>query len=236
LGDKSLGLWQVFFAGLEQKHVQIFFHLQPVQETVNSLGWDGAVEIPSCPGNCFFDWLGLVEANIGVNKANYYLSRNFSLDVRFSEKGEMEKSLAVTYQNSANQALGPKAIYKSFTRLLLAPTASLGKALISTGTQLEDLATEAELVSGRQEVGFYFEVAPGQSRTIILLWQDKNNLDLTRAGEYKLFIRKQPGTDADSLLVNYNFPSFLTPTGSDGYNGKVSQDTVLRVSWLVPKE
>ena len=71
---------------LNSRHVQIFMHDNDTFSAVSNLGWDGIVSIDQCTDNCFNNYLGIVEANVGVNKANNFIEREFNLETKISEK------------------------------------------------------------------------------------------------------------------------------------------------------
>lgn len=231
LGESTLAVFQTFLDNLEKKHVQVYLHNQPAQKTMANLGWNGAVVTPWCPENCYRDWFGFVEANVGVNKANYYLTRSYLLNLKIDKEGKIAKSLTINLINSANQALGPKAIYKNYARILVPAGAVVNKVLVNNGTLLEDVPFDKEIVANRQEAGFYFEVSPGQTRTVFVEWNNEKSLDFTKPGEYRLLWRKQAGLGDSPISYNLESDQPLTLIREDGYNAVLSKDSISRILW-----
>ena len=231
-GNEYLGISKAILLSLEKKHIQIFLHNNNIQGAVANLGWDGEVRPITCSNNCFPDWFGIVEANVGVNKANYYLKRQFSLSVSLTDK-VVQKTLSVNYQNSANPSLGTSGIYKVFLRLLIPSEAEVVSARLVSGEATEEVPFKLG--------GFYFEISPGQNKTLVLNWQEKAGYNFGQAGEYRLFWRKQAGTLEDSTNIKFSLPQginvqtqpefSLTPDGGFGYNTILSQDFGLRILW-----
>lgn len=240
--NNSLLIFKAIFISLEQRHIQIFLHNPKAQMVIRSLNWDGSVNQNACGNNCLTDWFGLVEANLGVNKANYFIERDFSLDVNLKENGEVEKTLLVTFRNSANQTFGPQAIYKVFLRILIPPDSLFKEMSLISGSTQEELPHQTELVSGREEVGSYFEILPGQSRTLFLKWTSGTKLDFSKTGEFRLLWRKQAGLGSSPANINFNFPAgiefrlepdrALTKNPDGGYNASFSRDIVSRILWI----
>lgn len=196
---QKLELMKSFYRNLEARHVQFYFHNEKAQIAIANLGWAGEIAKGNCGENCYPDFLGLVEANLGVNKANYFISRDQNLEVNISE-GRVERKLTINFKNSANPALGAPANYKSYVRVLVPFDASVQGTFDVTESR------------GLKEIGFLIEVAPGQSKEIDLSW--------TSAGaeeNYGVFVRKQAGTDEGGNL-------FVAIDGKLVYNSKLTRD------------
>ncbi|MFH1863601.1 MAG: DUF4012 domain-containing protein [bacterium] len=236
-----LNISKMFFENIKQKHIQIFLHDRDVQRIVSDLGWDGSVSHPDCSGNCFSDWFGLVEANFGVNKSNYYIKRNYSLQVSLQPDGLVKKILNVSYSNIANAAMGPSANYKTYTRLLLSPDAEIINLSLVNGKSEEELKYDTELVRGRKEIGTLMEIPPDGNRTLNMEWRDKSNLNFGEPGQYQLLWRKQSGLGDEPFWIKYEFSQVgeykvetippLTFGGQSGYNALLSRDVVSRIFW-----
>lgn len=239
--EKSLNLLKIFYENLNQKHIQIFLHDKKVQSVISDLGWDGSVNHPNCNGNCYSDWFGLVEANLGVNKSNYYVKRSHSLAVLLQDDMIVKKSFITKYNNRANPELGPKAIYKTYTRLLVSPDAEIGGVYLVNGESKEALLFDTELVSGRKEIGFIMEIPPGSERLLYMDWTNRTGLSKDSEGQYGILWRKQSGVGDDPIQINFNFglvgdyrleqDRSLTFSGQDGYNALLSRDVVSRIFW-----
>jgi len=228
--EKSLNLLKIFYENLNQKHIQIFLHDKKVQSVISDLGWDGSVNHPNCTGNCYSDWFGLVEANLGVNKSNYYIKRSYSLDVLLQDGMIVKKLFITKYNNRANPELGPKAIYKTYTRLLVSPDAEIGGVYLVNGESKEALRFDTELVSGRKEIGFFMEIPPGSERSLYMDWTNRTGLSKDSEGQYGMLWRKQSGVGDEPIQVNFNFGP-LTFGGQDSYNALLSRDAKFRVFW-----
>jgi len=225
---------------LETRHVQVFLHNKSAQVAVSSLGFDGAVNQPSCPGNCYVDWFGVVDANVGVNKANYFLERELSFSAYLSGQ-DLKRYLTVRLKNSANSALGDAGRYKTYLRVMLPISASLNDTLVASGSSQEAQIPEIEEKSGRKEAGILIEIGPGQTKEITFSWQEEIGLDFSQEGEYRLYVRKQAGTLEDKIAVILYLPQgtkigsqplySLTRDGGYGYNIVLTRDLFSRISW-----
>ncbi|MDZ4209893.1 MAG: hypothetical protein U1C56_01800, partial [Candidatus Curtissbacteria bacterium] len=236
--ENSLNIMKIFYKNLNRKHIQIFLHDKKAQSAISDMGWDGSVEHPNCTGNCYSDWFGLVEANLGVNKSNYYIERSHLLDVSLLENMVVKKSLVTKYRNSANSELGPGAVYRTYTRLMVSPEAEIESVYLVNGESKESLRFDTVLVSGRKEIGFFMEIPPGGERFLHVDWSNETGLNKDDKGQYGMLWRKQPGVGDDPIQISFDFKP-LTFDGQDGYNAKryteyntlLSRDFVSRIFW-----
>ncbi len=225
---------------LDEKHIQIFLHNKTAQRALADLGWDGGVYQPTCSGNCYADWLGVVDANVGVNKSNYFINRSMALNVTMNE-GEIVKKLTILLENNANPALGNDAIYKSYLRVLAPQDTYFSDIEINDATGEKYVAPEITELRGRKEAGIYIEVKPGNSKNITYTWKENVDLSFNAPGEYRLYWRKQAGTISDEISANFVLPDIVVAAGEEYlsltnegvlvYNTKLARDHSSRIFW-----
>lgn len=237
--DKKLLSLVKIYESLEEGHVQLFVHIPNVQNSFYDLGYDGSVDVTSnCGLRCFWDKYYLIDANLGVNKANFYIQRVQDFFVTVN-KNDISHELLVTYTNNAGQILGNTGRYKTYTRLIIPQDASIGGVrLYDEGGRYSDLEYETEDIEGRREIGFLLEVMPGTSERLQISWKLPTR-SLEQGGEYRLLVNKQAGTDADPLSVTLkpselNFVTaiptpVLTKEGGYLYNTNLRKDFSTRV-------
>jgi hypothetical protein len=229
----------VVYNNLEERHIQIFLHDKKAQRAIARLGWDGAFNQPTCSGNCVSDWLGIIDANVGVNKANYFIERRTLMAVVFEQK-KIKRYLTLFIKNKADQA-SSKLRYKTYLRLVVPQQNSFAEVEISEGNQKQSIVPEVVEIGGRKEAGVLVEVKPGQEKSITFNWEGPVGVSFNKPGEYRFYWRKQAGTVADLVGVKFFFPSNLkvkvmSPfplTGGEipGYNTPLSRDLVSRIYW-----
>ncbi|MEJ2441335.1 MAG: DUF4012 domain-containing protein [Patescibacteria group bacterium] len=238
--DKFFGVGEVIASSLEEKHIQIFLHDKNAQRAFADLGWDGGVYQPICSGNCFADWLGVIDANLGVNKANYYVERESSLSIEIG-KQSVKKTLTVLIKNEANLGLGNDAKYGSYLRVLAPGSAVFSDVEVADSTEREFMTPEINELRGRKEAGVFVEVRPGQTKSLTFSWEENMSISFNETGEYRLFWRKQAGTIADEINVQFSLPEgvktysiapySLTQEGALGYNTNLARDFSSRIFW-----
>lgn len=199
--QQKIGFLKIFFDNLEERHIQIYLHNEMVQNRLSTLGWSGELLRKECGEGCYNDFVGLVEANVGVNKANYFVNREQDLKVE-TQGDKIQRHLTITFKNSANPGLGLPAKYKSYIRVLVPEDA--------------DVSSQYEISQARglKEIGFLIEVLAGQTKAVDIFWSSEQQ----GLQDYGLYVRKQAGLDEGNNLS-------VAIDGSLLYNSNLVKDT-----------
>lgn len=204
--NKDLSLAESFSNSLSQKHVQLHIKDPVIQQQINVLGWSGEAVPPACDGNCEQIWLGLVEANVGVNKANYFIDRSAKLNSTLAT-GLWEHELSVTLTNSARgEGVDGEHDYKTYLRVMAPRDANFDRVTVKGPSGSVTSSPEVVYGKDRVEAGVLVEVPAGQSRVVTFLWSDKASVDLENEGTVKLYWRKQAGTVTHPVEGSINLP------------------------------
>lgn len=223
-------LFKNFYQNLTQRNIQVSLNFQKPRRILSDVGFDGRVEVPVCPlSNCFPDYLGLVEANLGVNKVNPHITRSMNLQVNI-DKGLIKRELDVTYKNTSD--INKNLSYKNYLRLLVTKESQV------VGVVVDGVRTpfEIEEVKGHKEVGLIMEVPAKQDQTVKFIWQEK--VQEVGLSAYQLNWRKQAGTGADPVSVKVSSSGIsnysekegsLTQEGAYVYNTLLAHDIHSRI-------
>jgi len=234
---QKLDVLNTLYGGLNGRHIQIYLHNNIQQEAFSALGWDGAVATPTCGADCYADMVGLVEANVGMNKVNYFIQRNISLDVIVSAD-RINHKLTLSLKNTANPALGPSSRYKNYLRILIPSDSVLASIVSYNGNAQESLTPELTEAKGHKEAGVLVEILAGNTKDIEFSWTSGTGGTLPFVN-YGLYVRKQAGTDADPINVNIDGMGLqpnpdprltLTRQGGYSYNTTLVRDLFFRLS------
>lgn len=225
---------------LEARHIQIALNDTEAAQTISELGWDGSVAPPKC--DCETLWLGMAEANVGVNKANYFIKRKNNLEVNI-KSGSASFKLDINLENTSRGNsfdLGGK--YKTYLRLLLPKAAKFDNAQIigADGSK----AVPADLYEKEEwnEAGILVELPPGESKKIELIWNQELDMSLALPGKIQFYWRKQAGTEADPTDVSISYPGLgrrmkaspapsLTGSSFVKYNTNLEKDINFFLNW-----
>lgn len=230
-------LLQGVYSSLAEKHLLLHFNNTEVQATLDNMGWTGRLLQPPCDTGaaCLPDYLMVVEANLGVNKVNYFVNRAIKFNVKFAE-GRLQRELVIDFTNESSSDSFPGGTYKNYLRLLVPPDAALGSLKINGQTQ--DITTlDREQVGPYQSIGFFVEVAPATTKTVKVTYSSPASFD--RTSVYELLVQKQPGTinpayvlsvdkQPGTTLEALNFQPVANKT-SLIYNTTLGTDKIFRV-------
>ncbi|PJE67617.1 hypothetical protein COU95_01445, partial [Candidatus Shapirobacteria bacterium CG10_big_fil_rev_8_21_14_0_10_40_9] len=228
---------RAFLASLEEKDMTIFLK-DPLEASVLAkFNWDGGIKNVKCQISnvkCLTDYLFLVEANVGVNKSNYFLKRSLEQTVKIGQDGKVSERLIINYENQSPSEIFPAGRYKNYLRIYVPKGSTLGECKIDSEECKIDLTEEHQ----RTVFGFLVEVPVGEKQKVEISY----NLPETFAGgEYVSLFQKQSGSARDNLSLSISYPknltlmetqpSALTGTGIIIYNTNLSRDLVFRLNF-----
>ncbi len=220
---------------LEERHVQIFLHNLEIQRSLAEVSWDGALPAGDCLVNCMADWFGVVEANLGENNINNYISRKKEVNIIF-EEGLVKRNLVFLLENLAKEGE-----YKSYIRVLAPQDSGFSPVVVKTKEGQLELVPEIIEIRGHKEAGIYLEVMPKESILLFFSWESPLGLNFEEAGEYEILVRKQAGIKNFPAKIKIHFPKALERWQTEGsvltkqevleYNTELSRDFVSRIYW-----
>jgi hypothetical protein len=183
-----------------------------LETTFESLGWNGSIVKPACPtvfddNECLVDSLMQVEANVGVNKANYYLERQIDHSIAITSKQVSHKRV-IAFKNKAQTNAWPKGSYKSYIRFYLPDQAEFEDIKINgQSVALDKLTIKEEL--GRNVVGVLIEVVVKSELKLQLEYSLTHEYQTPFT--YSFFDQKQPGARDVSPRIFVTHEPDLSP-------------------------
>lgn len=222
---------EIVLSKLNSHDIQVASFEPSFAETLSKLSWDGSVVPKKCLGNCDVDWVSVVESNVGVNKANYYIDRTATLNVSISGS-TTHNMLSVKLENSAPPTSNfPETHYKNYIRLVVPPSATLSKVHVFGKNVDSYLQPEITDLNNRLEGGVLVDLPPGQSQTVLFTWTNKLQINNKVPGSIVVNWKKQPGIDPYPVSININKNGFLTGNQVLGYNSDLSADIRRIITW-----
>lgn len=190
----------------EGKHFQAYLNDPKLFSYIDSLNFSGTLPRPSEKKlGEIDDFLGLVEANLGANKSNYYLDRKINLETGIGKEGEVTHRLRVSYSNRSPSEVWPAGKYKNRQRIYLPFGTKLVRALWGEKDITKDVTSFVDY--GRTGYSFLIELGVKEQKTLVLDWELGNKLTFDgKNATYRLDIIKQAGTLKDPLEWNLTFP------------------------------
>lgn len=198
---------------LKQKNMLLYLKDSGEQSTIQALGWSGKLLAPDCPSQlasartCVVDTLAVVDANIGVNKANYHLKRSENHEIALGET-QATHTHTLTFNNTSQSNAWPQGTYSAYTRFYLPATAEV-KSITRNGQAVSPDALFASQYDVFSVVGVVSQTPIQQQTTLELVYTTP--LPSNRSWAYAFFYQKQAGVPLALSTVNLTHSPTLTP-------------------------
>lgn len=227
-------LMLAFKKSFDEKQMIMYFEDEKLQNNLNSLLWSGKMLNPECPTsskNCVVDYLFPVDANLGVNKANFFVYRQNDLAITFDSNGVISNRYKLLLRNSSNNDVFPGGVYRNYFQLVL-PSGSRIKQITVNGTLVDEYDERNDL---HKTVGFFVQVKPQGSAEVVVDYLLTTPIKHGR-GAYQLVVQKQIGSTNSDLHLTVKLPNNIytvdknfSPLVKDNtmiYNTSLSADKV----------
>lgn len=193
--DKIPALLTALHTTAGDKSVLLSFADPQEAQMVQNLGWSGSQLVPHCPGEfssteCFMDHLMQVEANVGINKANYYLKRAIDHSIEVSSTQAVHAH-TISYENTAQLDAWPKGPYKNYLRVYL-PSSAQKVSITVEGQQLPESQITRTTEKDFLVVGSIIEVPIKSQRQVTVSYAVPLSPTTPRFS-YVFFNNEQPG-------------------------------------------
>jgi UDP-glucuronate decarboxylase len=203
---------------LEQKQFLLSFENDKLSSFMAEKNWSGALrkQADNLNKNTVGDYLMINEANLGVNKANFYLKRSLEQEVTILETGDFLESLTITYKNQSTSKGWPAGDYRNYLRIYVPANSNFlslkaGSSLSDLNEVNTDLITTSQVL-GKQEIGFLVEVPVQETRFIKLIYKTPYQLKFDkRQATYLFYLQKQPGWGEDPVQFKLNLAEGINP-------------------------
>ncbi len=188
--------------------------------------------------NKFLDFLGINEANLGMNKTNFYINRSIIQKVNIDEKGSARETTTVAYENTSKKESPFGGDYKNYLRFILPESALLQSvevneveiATTSAITQVNEftkkgfippqqLEVEKTKQSGKTIYGFLTIIPMQSSQKISITYSLANVYNPAKpVFTYDLSLFKQAGTASDPYSFSIAYPkAYQVIHGASGF-------------------
>ncbi len=210
---------------MNEKHIMFAFNANSVQSGFTANGYGGELtDTRKTSSDSINDYLAINEANIGVDKANIYVTRSSQYTASLTN-GTIESTLTHTIQNS-----GVDKDYTAYVRIFTPLGSALSSIKIDGITQkVVDAVTDAKIYeannfnppdglevdktieSDTQSFGFITKVRKGKTQIIEIKYKNGVNPVSTQIVRYSLLNIKQPGTLAYPFKLTLEYDDSYAP-------------------------
>jgi cell division protein FtsB len=187
-------------------HLQVYFNNPKLESTMDQFGWSGRVN-PSAS----YDFMSEVEANLGATKANYFITRHYT--VVLTRQGKLlHHQVIVDLTDDMPYSYRPNEYYRAYLRLFVPANAS-GAVDDLTALKWVDPAPPQGTRQLAGWVSFH-----GYGHSIRRTFQYDTPWPSDARGNYDIYWQKQPGTAGDGIDVSWNPGTGRTYSASGALN------------------
>jgi len=215
-GKTKLEIAKSIYQSLKTKDILVYLNNPEVMRIVFDLGWDGGVRnfksqmLNPSAGQAgvksFEDYLFIVEANVGVNKANYFVERTLNEEMRIESDGRIRKSLKISYQNKSPSVHFPAGDYKNYLRILVPQGSELEKIFINS-QELDKEKVDVGNIFEKTSFGFLVNVPVGERKEVEIHWFLPEKIEPAEKVQYLYFVQKQSGARQEKFNLKVFPPS-----------------------------
>ena len=208
---------KALLTGLDENEIQIWPKDSQSRQLVADMGWDGSMYSGECGiENCLADYLYLVEANLGVNKSNYFLKRSVEGLVEISNRA-VSRVMRINYENTARNTTWPGGDYKNYMRVYLPADINLAQISIYEPNDLagRKILTKEEMEitnkEDKTEIAFLVTVPVTKKRVVEIKYSSQIDINLANEFSYLNYIQKQSGYGETPATLLISFPQGWQP-------------------------
>ena len=191
-------LSQELIKGLDEKHIQVYFKDSAIQNSIEKIGYGGRIKPTDG------DYLHVNDVNFAGAKSNLFVTESVISKTIINSDKTVDRELIIEYRNpypasNCNLEAGRLCINATL-RNWLRIYVPVGSTLTSFTGSEKKVRTYDDL--GKTVFEGFLRIAPmGRAKATVkyrLPFEVRNNK------EYKLFIQKQAGTDANKYTIYIN--------------------------------
>lgn len=234
---KQLAIVKAILKSLDNNEIQIYAKDPQIKVDLANMGWDGSMYVGGCAvENCLADYLYIVEANLGVNKSNYFLKRSVERLVDISSRS-ITRVIKIAYENTARSTTWPGGDYKNYMRVYIPVETNIAEVSIydTADPTNKKILTSDELEvtarSDKRELAFLVTVPVTKKRTVEIRYSSSIDLNLYSEFSYLSYIQKQSGFGETPIVSLVSYPAEWQPIqvepAATTVNGKLLFDQTL---------
>ncbi len=209
-----INLLSQFRKSLDEKQIVINFKNESTQKIFDELLWSGKVTFSSCVMKnipCLNNYLFPFDANLGVNKADYFVDKSIFYKINISPTGEINHFLNFTYRNNLTEDVFPGGTYKDYFQIYLPKNIKI-KEILKDDTIISDFDQREE--KNLFLIGFYFEVKPKETAEIKVIFSNNETL-VNGKNLFQILIQKQTGAQNKDCILQINLPNNINLIGNN---------------------
>ncbi len=192
---------------LNEKQSALYSSDTSVQALLDQWYWSGrqlpysCLEASGASEQCVLDYTYPLEANLGVNKANAFVTRTYKKETKVDTDGTVTATLQTTWFNKSYKGVYPGGTYKNYYQLILPPGIQIQKIVLDS-----TLESNFDLDRDRfTQVGLLIQVPPRSERKLLVSYRLPTKLSAEKSQLQTVF-QKQLGMPISDILMRFDFP------------------------------
>jgi len=211
------GRWPALLGALNElagsRHLQAYFNNADVEKSVDQYGWSGAQKTTGTT-----DYMMEVESNFGATKANYFITRHYTVELTRSG-GTLHHKMTVDILDDMPYSYRPNEYYQAYIRLYVSNKVTSPSHNLVRPKYANPTPSGIAMLDGWINIHGY-----GHNRIVVLQWDTP--WQPNGRGQQQIYWQKQPGTSNDKVDVIWNDGNGHTRTLS----GDLGQDRVITLA------
>ncbi|OGK30340.1 hypothetical protein A3D08_03710 [Candidatus Roizmanbacteria bacterium RIFCSPHIGHO2_02_FULL_43_11] len=226
---------------LDEKHMVIFMRDPQLEGTIEKIGWSGKILNPQCinaQDPCILNHIFPVEANLGVNKANFFVSKLMKLQTIIQPDMVVKNNLSISFTNNSSPGVFPGGTYTNYFQVYLPVDASI-----------ENVELDGQSISDYEEskngvfkiVATRLDIPPQQTSIITISYHLAKRVK-PGYNTYQIVLQKQIGSFNSDFSFEMQYPSNISVTSKNFqsiaknqtllYNSNLSTNKVFLVEFV----
>ncbi len=198
-----------------QRHLQAYFNNASVEKEIDQFGWSGTLNPTGGQ-----DYMMEVEANLGGTKANYFVTRHFTVELT-RNGNSLHHRVTIDLTDNMPFSYRPGEFYNAYVRLYVTSTAS------SAHDNLRPVKyPNPAPPPGTRLIDGWVPLFHGYGHSAQAVFEYDTPWVANGRGEGQIYWQKQPGTVSDAVTVKWNDGNGHTYATS----GDLGQDRVIAFS------
>lgn len=214
---RAISVLRGLFQALRHQEIFIAAADQEISRVLGIQSADGGLEVGSCPlqfsaSPCVNDYLMPVEANLGINHADYIVNKKREVEITLLENRQVETVLKFIYQNPPANNDQPGYNYKGYVQVLLPPNTKIESVTEQSSAESLIIDQDLKFEQNKLNLGFYVDVPVNQTRIYIVRYYQELDFDISSDSfAYNMLLQKQQGIIVPTLIT-LSYPEFVTPS------------------------
>lgn len=231
---------------IKEKHLLFAFQDTSVQNIFTANGWSSSLWDQRVNGkNLINDYLGIAEANLGMNKVNYFVSRSVSKKLIIFDDGRVSSKITIGFKNNSSKDNKLGGNYKNYLQLILPVGSKITSVAIDNKeVELKKAVTDYRIYEsvsfkpplgveleekkqmGKSIFGFLISVGPKEVKSITISYDLPYSIQSSQKTiDYGLRVYKQPGIDSYPMDLSFSIPfTYRLVDGKESYSKEIKSD------------